>query len=174
MALVWSSSCREERREGRALRAADASEVAIGERGPVFCWRGAATGAQSARQVQHHQRGGCSHDGRELGHQLGSHPPGLASVPPVRGRFEAVDEGQPFAVLVDFAHTPVALGEALRAARGLTVTARVRRQACVGGLLVFGAGGDRDRAKRPLMGKVAAELPTWWSSRRTTPAMNGR
>ena len=51
---------------------------------------------------------------------------GPASVPPVRGRFEEVDEGQPFTVLVDFAHTPAALGEALVAARELRQQGPVR------------------------------------------------
>ncbi len=67
----------------------------------------------------------------------------------VPGRFEAVDEGQSFAVIVDYAHTPDSLENVLRAARKLT-DARV--------LVVFGAGGDRDRAKRPMMGEIAARL----------------
>ena len=73
----------------------------------------------------------------------------LGAAERVPGRFEPVEEGQGFAVLVDYAHTPDSLENVLRAARALT-----------GGRLhvVFGAGGDRDRTKRPLMGRVAAAL----------------
>ncbi len=70
-----------------------------------------------------------------------------AAAPP--GRFEPIDEGQPFTVLVDYAHTPDSLENVLRAARRLT-EGRV--------ISVFGAGGDRDRGKRPQMGRAGAEL----------------
>jgi UDP-N-acetylmuramoyl-L-alanyl-D-glutamate--2,6-diaminopimelate ligase len=67
----------------------------------------------------------------------------------VPGRFQPVDEGQAFAVLVDYAHTPDSLDNVLRAARSLSEgTLHV----------VFGCGGDRDRGKRPLMGEIAARL----------------
>jgi UDP-N-acetylmuramoyl-L-alanyl-D-glutamate--2,6-diaminopimelate ligase len=75
---------------------------------------------------------------------------GLESVRGVPGRFEAVDEGQPFAVIVDYAHKPGALENVLRAARDLAAGNRV--------LVVVGAGGDRDRGKRPQMGRIATEL----------------
>jgi UDP-N-acetylmuramoyl-L-alanyl-D-glutamate--2,6-diaminopimelate ligase len=83
----------------------------------------------------------------QLGVKLEDAAAALADAERVPGRFEPVDEGQDFAVLVDYAHTPDSLENVLRAARELT-----------GGRLhvVFGAGGDRDRDKRPLMGQAAA------------------
>ena len=75
---------------------------------------------------------------------------GLATARPVPGRFEPVEAGQPFAVIVDYAHTPDGLREALGAARAVAAGRKV--------ITVFGCGGDRDRDKRPEMGRAAAEL----------------
>lgn len=83
-----------------------------------------------------------------LGWDLGRTTRGIEGLVAVPGRFERIEAGQPFCVLVDYAHTPDALCNVLTAARRLT-TGRL--------LVVFGAGGDRDRSKRPTMGRVAAE-----------------
>ena len=74
---------------------------------------------------------------------------GLERAARVPGRFEPVDEGQDFGVLVDYAHTPDSLENVLRAARRITDGKLIS---------VFGAGGDRDRDKRPKMGRAGGEL----------------
>jgi len=74
---------------------------------------------------------------------------GIAHCTNVPGRLEAITAGQPFTVLVDYAHKPDALEKVLRSVRQLT-THRL--------LTVFGCGGDRDRGKRPLMGEAAGRL----------------
>jgi UDP-N-acetylmuramoyl-L-alanyl-D-glutamate--2,6-diaminopimelate ligase len=84
-----------------------------------------------------------------LGIDLATSVAGLAGLAGVPGRFERVDLGQPFTVLVDYAHTPDSLDNVLRAARAVSEK-RV--------IVVFGCGGDRDRAKRPLMGAIAGRL----------------
>jgi UDP-N-acetylmuramoyl-L-alanyl-D-glutamate--2,6-diaminopimelate ligase len=76
---------------------------------------------------------------------------GIAQLTPVPGRFQPVDCGQPFTVVVDYAHTDDAL-------RNLTRLARTQAKKCGGRVLtLFGCGGDRDRAKRPKMGRAAGE-----------------
>src|SRR5215208_876763 len=74
---------------------------------------------------------------------------GIEAVDGVPGRLEFVDEGQPFAVIVDYAHKPASLDRVLEEARNVA-EGRV--------LCVFGCGGDRDREKRPLMGRIAHDL----------------
>jgi len=74
---------------------------------------------------------------------------GIRRCPGIAGRMERVDEGTPFAVLVDYAHSPDALERAVRVLRSLTEGRLI---------VVFGCGGDRDRGKRPLMGEAAARI----------------
>ncbi len=73
---------------------------------------------------------------------------GISDLKNVPGRLERVDAGQPFTILVDYAHTPDALERVLSTIRGLTDKKIIT---------VFGCGGDRDKGKRPIMGKIAAE-----------------
>jgi UDP-N-acetylmuramoyl-L-alanyl-D-glutamate--2,6-diaminopimelate ligase len=84
-----------------------------------------------------------------LGIDLPTIAAGLAKSPKVAGRFESVDCGQEFGVLVDYAHTPDGLENALRTAKGLAKNRLIA---------VFGCGGNRDRGKRPIMGRIASEL----------------
>jgi UDP-N-acetylmuramoyl-L-alanyl-D-glutamate--2,6-diaminopimelate ligase len=87
--------------------------------------------------------------GRLLGIEPSEIAAGIENLEGVPGRFESVDEGQMFTVIVDYAHTPEALENVLRAARRLDA-GRV--------ICVFGCGGDRDRGKRPIMGRIAGQL----------------
>jgi UDP-N-acetylmuramoyl-L-alanyl-D-glutamate--2,6-diaminopimelate ligase len=75
---------------------------------------------------------------------------GISNLELVPGRFQRIDEGQPFLVVVDYAHTDDALRNLISTARELGPSARI--------ITVFGAGGERDRAKRPLMGEAAGSL----------------
>lgn len=89
--------------------------------------------------------------GAGISHNIGSEEikKGIESVTVIPGRFEKIEEGQDFIVAVDFAHTEDALKNLLLSARNITKKRLI---------LVFGCGGDRDRSKRPLMGRVAAML----------------
>ncbi len=84
-----------------------------------------------------------------LGIELNDIVEGVANLEEIPGRFERIEAGQPYDVVVDYAHTPDGLEKLLTAARAITKH-RV--------LLVFGACGDRDKAKRPVMGEIAARL----------------
>jgi UDP-N-acetylmuramoyl-L-alanyl-D-glutamate--2,6-diaminopimelate ligase len=75
---------------------------------------------------------------------------GIAALPGVPGRLEPIDMGQPFQVLVDYAHTPDSLENVLRATRDLAGDGRL--------IVIFGCGGDRDTGKRPQMGAIGRAL----------------
>ncbi len=86
--------------------------------------------------------------GVERGYNPRSVAEALAEIPGVPGRFESVRLGQPFLVIVDYAHTPDGLENVVRTARGFTKGRLIT---------VFGCGGDRDKGKRPIMGEVASK-----------------
>ncbi|MBI2842806.1 MAG: UDP-N-acetylmuramoyl-L-alanyl-D-glutamate--2,6-diaminopimelate ligase [Armatimonadetes bacterium] len=87
--------------------------------------------------------------GLSIGIDLGTVVRGLSAAPRVPGRFESIDCGQSFGVLVDYAHTPDGLENVLTTARKLAKNRLIA---------VFGCGGNRDRGKRPKMGKIASDL----------------
>jgi UDP-N-acetylmuramoyl-L-alanyl-D-glutamate--2,6-diaminopimelate ligase len=130
-----------------------AAEVSFDAAGASFLVRGpdgeAAVGTSLPGDFNVANALGAIAAAHSLGIDLGTAASALAGAGRVPGRFEPVDEGQPFAVLVDYAHTPDSLENVLRAARRLT-EGRV--------ISVFGCGGDRDREKRPRMGRIGAEL----------------
>src|SRR5436305_2892759 len=101
-------------------------------------------------RFNHENALGALHAARALGIGDDAIRRGLESIRGVPGRFESVDVGQPFHVIVDYAHKPDALAKVLRAARELAGERHV--------ICVVGAGGERDRGKRAAMGRLASEL----------------
>jgi UDP-N-acetylmuramoyl-L-alanyl-D-glutamate--2,6-diaminopimelate ligase len=92
--------------------------------------------------------------GLSLGIDLEGIRRGIAACPPVPGRFEPVEEGQRFLVIVDYAHTDDALQNLIASARQMLAKSKPPGRI----LTVFGCGGDRDRTKRPVMGEIAGRL----------------
>ena len=130
-----------------AYRSADASDVDVRPGGTSFTWRNRriALALTGSFQVANALAAATTAEALGVGHD--AVVAGLAAAGPVPGRFEVVEQA-PATVVVDYAHSPDALRVALAGARQLAAGARV--------ICVFGCGGERDRAKRPLMGAVAA------------------
>jgi UDP-N-acetylmuramoyl-L-alanyl-D-glutamate--2,6-diaminopimelate ligase len=129
----------------------DATELRLTPDGSAWRWRGLELRLPLAGRFNVANALAAATTAVELGVPDEAIAAGLGSAPVVPGRFEAVDAGQGFGVVVDYAHTPDALGHVLSAARELVAPgSRV--------IVVFGAGGDRDPGKRPRMGEVAAQL----------------
>jgi UDP-N-acetylmuramoyl-L-alanyl-D-glutamate--2,6-diaminopimelate ligase len=127
----------------------DAADVELAPGGSRFRWEGKDVTLRLSGRFNVLNALGAAACARQLGVPAGVIVRGLAEMSGVRGRFEPVEAGQPFSVVVDYAHTPDGLVQVLEAARELT-SGRL--------LVVFGAGGDRDHDKRPLMGAAAAGL----------------
>jgi UDP-N-acetylmuramoyl-L-alanyl-D-glutamate--2,6-diaminopimelate ligase len=131
-------------------RLEDATDVAVAPDRSRFRWRGHAVELRLGGRFNVANALAAATAAEVLGIPAATIASGLGTASPVPGRFEPVDEGQPFAVLVDYAHKPDALAQALTTAREAAGGGRV--------LVVFGAGGDRDPTKRPQMGEVASRL----------------
>jgi UDP-N-acetylmuramoyl-L-alanyl-D-glutamate--2,6-diaminopimelate ligase len=134
-----------------AYSLADAEELTLSPAGASFRWRGESVELALAGRFNVTNAVAAGAAAEALGIEPGVVARGLSAAVPVPGRFEAIDGGQRFMVIVDYAHKPDALDQALRSARELVAEGRRL-------LVVFGCGGDRDVAKRPLMGEVATRL----------------
>jgi UDP-N-acetylmuramoyl-L-alanyl-D-glutamate--2,6-diaminopimelate ligase len=128
---------------------ADVSDVEMGPAGTGFTWRGQRVGLRLAGRFNVANAVAAATAATVLGVDPEVIAAGLATTEAVPGRFERVEAGQPFTVVVDFAHTPDALAQVLAAATEMAAGATA--------IVVFGCGGERDASKRALMGKVAAE-----------------
>jgi UDP-N-acetylmuramoyl-L-alanyl-D-glutamate--2,6-diaminopimelate ligase len=128
---------------------ADAEDLRVGPTSSTFRWHGADMRVGLGGRFNVANALAAATAAHEVGVATTDIARGLSSAGPVPGRYEAVDAGQPFAVVVDYAHTPDGLEQLLRSVRE-TAPRKV--------VLVFGAGGDRDRDKRPAMGAVATRL----------------
>ncbi|GAC1532851.1 MAG: UDP-N-acetylmuramoyl-L-alanyl-D-glutamate--2,6-diaminopimelate ligase [Acidimicrobiales bacterium] len=135
----------------RRYALADAGAVAEGPDGCRFTWRGQSVLLRLGGRHNVLNALAAATAAEVLGVAPADVADGLATAPPVPGRWERIDAGQPFTVVVDYAHTPDGLEQVLTAGR-TAVGARGRV------IVVFGCGGERDRAKRPLMAEVATRL----------------
>jgi UDP-N-acetylmuramoyl-L-alanyl-D-glutamate--2,6-diaminopimelate ligase len=129
---------------------ADVTDLDVRADGCRFTWRGTPISVGLPGRFNAANALGAAVAAHVLGIDTATIAAGLRSAAPPAGRFEPVVAGQPFAVLVDYAHKPDALEQALVTSRELVGEGRV--------VVVFGCGGDRDATKRPIMGAVAARL----------------
>jgi UDP-N-acetylmuramoyl-L-alanyl-D-glutamate--2,6-diaminopimelate ligase len=127
---------------------ADAEELDVGPGASRFHWRGERVELPLGGRFNVANALAAATTAAVLDIDAATIARGLSATAPIPGRMEVIDAGQPFRVVVDFAHTPDALAGLLAELRGVT-RGRV--------IVVFGCGGDRDREKRPLMGRAAAE-----------------
>jgi UDP-N-acetylmuramoyl-L-alanyl-D-glutamate--2,6-diaminopimelate ligase len=127
----------------------DVRDVELESGGSRFMWEGQSFVLHVAGEFNISNAVAAAATAKALGIEPSIAAQGLAAVSTVPGRFETVDAGQQFSVVVDYAHTPDGLTKILTAAREITAGRLI---------VVFGAGGDRDREKRPLMGAAAARL----------------
>ena len=132
----------------RSYSIAELDEVAVSTTAIAFTWHGEDIEVPLGGAFNVSNALAAATAGDVLGIDRQAIRRGLAAVQPVAGRFERVATVNGADVIVDFAHTPEGLSIALAAAGDVSVSGRV--------LVVFGAGGDRDRGKRPLMGRAAA------------------
>ncbi len=133
----------------RSFSLGDVSDLRTGLDGSTCTWRGRRLHVPLGGLANVANALAAAAAALELGLDEDAVVEGLATTGAVPGRYQRIDRGQPFTVVVDYAHTPDALEQLLVAAR-TNGSGRV--------LLVFGCGGDRDRDKRPLMGRAAATL----------------
>lgn len=130
------------------VRLADAEDLVLRPGGSTFRWRGLEIDLPMAGDFNVRNAILVAAVAKHLGVSDAALVSGLSSAS-VPGRYEMIDEGQSFAVVVDYAHTPDGLARVLQAARRTV-------QAPGAVIAVFGCGGDRDRGKRPIMGQVAS------------------
>jgi len=129
---------------------ADAIDLELGPTSSSFSWRGHPVRLEVGGLFNVMNSLAAATAAVGLGASPAAIASGLSNAGAVPGRFEVVDAGQPFSVVVDYAHTPAGLEQVLRAARLVAGPGRVT--------VVFGCGGDRDKSKRPVMGALAARL----------------
>ncbi|MGH9303895.1 MAG: UDP-N-acetylmuramoyl-L-alanyl-D-glutamate--2,6-diaminopimelate ligase [Acidimicrobiales bacterium] len=128
----------------------EVAELAYSARGSRFLLRGHPVQLRLAGELNVRNAVAAAAAARAAGVDDATIAAGLSSAEQVPGRFEAVANALSLSVIVDYAHTPAGLSEALRVVRGSAPSGRL--------VVVFGAGGDRDRQKRPLMGEAAQRL----------------